>query len=166
MMFLISPVSASASLGFLLLLLLALHYLSPSSTWGYISQALIFHQVSPVLLLSLYGVGSWCSHGGSAVSWASLSSGLTSPRGGLVKQKGFLTCFPPSILQVRKYLLMLDVRKDHVKFWRPQMLLMVQNPRGSARLIDFVNDLKKSGLYVLGHVELQDLGEDLHCLLC
>lgn len=75
MMFLISPVSASASLGFLLLLLLALHYLSPSSTWGYISQALIFHQVSPVLLLSLNGVQSWCPSGSSAVSWSACPQG-------------------------------------------------------------------------------------------
>lgn len=102
MMFLISPGAAGGSLLLMGLLSALLTARVGPSSWGYVSQALLFHQV-------------------------------------------------------RKYLLRLDVRKDHVKFWRPQLLLLVGNPRGALPLLRLANQLKKGGLYVLGHVTLGDL---------
>ncbi|KAL4808972.1 amino acid permease-domain-containing protein [Aspergillus unguis] len=56
--------------------------------------------------------------------------------------------------QVRKYLLRL--KQEHVKFWRPQILLFVNDLDDESKLVSFCNSLKKGALFVLGHVLVTD----------
>ncbi|KAM5345034.1 hypothetical protein ACJ41O_010896 [Fusarium nematophilum] len=56
--------------------------------------------------------------------------------------------------QVRKYLLRL--KPEHIKFWRPHIILLINDPRRQTRLIQFCNSLKKGSLYILGHVIVTD----------
>lgn len=101
-MYLVDGVSATSVIAFLIFLIMSIHYSTPPSNFGDISQLLIYHQV-------------------------------------------------------RKYLLRLKLNMS-VKYWRPQILLLCDNPRTSWNLIAFCNHLKKGGLYILGHVVL--LGDD------
>lgn len=55
---------------------------------------------------------------------------------------------------MRKYLLRL--RQEHVKFWRPQILLFVTNLDEQYKMVSFCNSLKKGALFVLGHVLVTD----------
>jgi solute carrier family 12 (potassium/chloride transporters), member 9 len=52
--------------------------------------------------------------------------------------------------QVRKYLLRLDARKAHSKYWRPSVLLLTNDIKSPE--VRLCHSLKKGGLYVIGHV--------------
>lgn len=95
-MFIVDGIAAIIAIAQLLLLIVVIHYMTPPSNFGDISQVLIYHQV-------------------------------------------------------RKYLLRLKTDVS-VKSWRPQILLLCDDPKTLCNLIGFCNHLKKGGLYVLGHV--------------
>lgn len=95
-MFIVDGLLATLVIFSLMFLIFSIHYTTPPSQFGDISQLLIYHQV-------------------------------------------------------RKYLLRLKLQMS-VKYWRPQILLLVDSPRSSWNLIGFCNHLKKGGLYILGHV--------------
>ncbi|OQS00948.1 basolateral NaK(2Cl) cotransporter [Achlya hypogyna] len=57
--------------------------------------------------------------------------------------------------QVRKYLLRLDRRKEHAKYWRPAVLHVPASP--TAPSVAFCNLLKKGGLYLVGDIVVAEL---------
>lgn len=62
--------------------------------------------------------------------------------------------------QVRKYALKMNVQDSSIDSWRPGILYLVKDITASVEGLLFVNDLKKSGLLVLGHVNLGSIDEE------
>ena len=52
---------------------------------------------------------------------------------------------------VRKFALRLDARRAHVKYWRPQfMMVLYGGPCGNVPALELINNMKKGGLFVIG----------------
>ncbi|KAF0684063.1 Aste57867_23984 [Aphanomyces stellatus] len=63
--------------------------------------------------------------------------------------------------QVRKYLLQLDARNGHLKFWRPAVLFVpprTSRHDGATPAMRLCNQLKKGGLYIVGDIVLGEFG--------
>ena len=52
--------------------------------------------------------------------------------------------------QVRKYALKMNIRDQSVDAWRPGILFLIKDIMPNLESLHFVNDLKKSGLLVIG----------------
>lgn len=51
---------------------------------------------------------------------------------------------------IRRYLL--SLKTQSLKYWRPEVLLLVEKPRRCMQEIFFASELKKGGLYILGSI--------------
>ncbi|KAJ0171172.1 hypothetical protein K1T71_013371 [Dendrolimus kikuchii] len=121
------------------------HFSWLTSLIGLVGCAALIFSLRP-----LYACGAALACSSLVVALHFLSPAAAEPKWGSLSQALIFH-------QVRKYLLLLDPRREHVKFWRPQMLLLIASPRQAAPLIDFVNDQKKGGLFVIGHVRVGQL---------
>eukprot|EP01060_Flectonema_neradi_P014644 TRINITY_DN2127_c0_g1_i5.p1 TRINITY_DN2127_c0_g1~~TRINITY_DN2127_c0_g1_i5.p1 ORF type:complete len:582 (+),score=124.33 TRINITY_DN2127_c0_g1_i5:1432-3177(+) len=59
--------------------------------------------------------------------------------------------------QVRKYLLRL-ASAQHIKFWRARFLLITHTPKHKVNLLEFMNYLKKGGLFIIGDICIEENG--------